>query len=82
MYICTDKMRSCDMREHSDWLRGILGYKSVQIFHFAFIFKYKGRTQAKCYRKLSLKDVEIAKNLQIVGQNGQNIKQWIHIFIW
>ena len=25
------------MREHSDWLRGILGYKSVQIFHFAFI---------------------------------------------
>ena len=36
--LCTDKMRSCDMREHSDWLRVILGYKSVQIFHSAMIF--------------------------------------------
>ena len=29
---------------------------------------------------MHLKDVEIAKNLQIVGQNDQNIKQWIYLF--
>ena len=27
--ICTDNMRSCDMREYSDWLIVILEYKSV-----------------------------------------------------
>ena len=60
MYICTDNMRSCDMREHSDWLIVILGYKSVQIFHSAIIFKLNVRTQVQCYRKLDLKDVNIA----------------------
>ena len=35
---CTDNMRSCDMREHSDWLRVISGYNSVQIFHSVMIF--------------------------------------------
>ena len=29
------------MREHSDWPRVILGYKSVQIFHSAMIFYLK-----------------------------------------
>ena len=38
-HICTDKMRSCDTREHSDWLRVFLGYKSVKIFHSAMILK-------------------------------------------
>ena len=72
MYICKDNMRSCDMREHSDWL--ILGYKSVQIFHSAINFKLNVRTQVQCYRKLYLKDVDIARNLQIVGLDYQNIK--------
>ena len=69
------------MREHSDCMRDILGYQSVHIFHLAFILKYKGRTQVQCYRKLSLKDVDIAKNLQIVGLNDQNIKQCIYFFL-
>ena len=73
-------MKSCDMRGHSDWLRVILGYKSVQIFHSAIIFKLKVRTQVQRYRKIELKDVDIAKNLHIVGLNDQNIKQWIYSF--
>ena len=68
------------MREHSDWLRVILGYKSVQIFHFAFIFKKNSRTQVQCYPKLSLKDLEIAKKVSIVGLNDENIKQWIYFY--
>ena len=75
-----DKMRSCDTREHSDWLIVILGYKSVQIFHSAINFKLNVRTQVKRYRKLDLKDVDIDKNLQIVGLNDQNIKQSIYSF--
>ena len=55
-------MKSCDMRKHFDWMRVILGYKSVQIFHFALIFKEKGRTQVQCYRKLDLKG-NLAHNL-------------------
>ena len=78
--ICTDNMKSCDMRGHSDWLRVILGYKSVQIFHSAIILKLKVRTQVQRYRKIDLKDVDIAKNFQIVGLNDQNIKQWIYSF--
>ena len=73
-------MISCDMREHSDWLSVILGHKSVQIFHSAPIFKLNVLTQVQCYRKLDLKDVEIAQKVQIVGQNDQNIKQWIYSF--
>ena len=73
-------MISCDMREHSDWLSVSLGYKSVQIFHSAPILKINVLTQVQCYRKLDPKDVDIAKNLQIVGLNGQNIKQWIYSF--
>ena len=61
MYICTDNMRSCDMRKHIDWLSVILGYKSVQIFHSPPIFKFNVLTQVQCYRKLDLKDVDIAK---------------------
>ena len=76
MYI----MISCDMREHSDWLSVILGYKLVQIFHSAPISKLNVRTQVKRYRKVDLKDVDIDKNLQIVGLNDQNIKQLIYIF--
>ena len=30
--------------------------------------------------KIVSKDVEIAKNFKIVGQNDQNIKQWIYSF--
>ena len=55
-------------------------YKSVQIFHSAIIFKVNVRTQVKRYRKLDLKDVDIDKNLQIVGLNDQNIKQSIYSF--
>ena len=73
-------MRSCDTREHSNWLIVILGYRSVQIFHSAIIFKLNVRTQVQCYRKLDLKDVDIAKNLQIVRLNDQNIKQLIYSF--
>ena len=73
-------MISCDMREHSDWLSVILGYKSVQIFHSAPISKLNVRTQVKRYRKVDLKDVDIDKNLQIVGLNDQNIKQSIYFF--
>ena len=69
------------MREHSHWLIVILGYKSVQIFHSAPIFKLNVLTQVQCYRKLDLKDMNIAKNLQIVGLNDQNIKQWIYSFL-
>ena len=68
------------MREHSDWLILILGYKSVQIFHSAIIFKLNVRTQVQCYRKLDLKDMDMAKNLQIVRLNDQNIKKWIYFF--
>ena len=68
------------MREHSDWLSLILGYQSVQIFYFGMIFTLKVRTQVKRYRKLYLKDVDIDKNLQIVGLNDQNIKQLIYSF--
>ena len=32
------------------------------------------------YRKMYLKDVDIDKNLQIVGLNDQNIKQSIYFF--
>ena len=32
------------------------------------------------YRQMYLKDVDIAKNLQIVRLNDQNIKQWIYSF--
>ena len=56
-------------------------YKSVQIFHSAITFKLNVRTQVKRYRKLDLKDVDIDKNLQIVGLNDQNIKQWIYFFL-
>ena len=73
-------MISCDLREHSDWLRVILGYKSVQIFHCATIYTYNVRTQVQLYRKMYLKDVEIAKKVHIVGLNDQNIKQWIYSF--
>ena len=31
--------------------------------------------------KIDLKDLDIAKNLQIVGLNDQNIKQWIYFFL-
>ena len=37
--LCTDKMRSYDTREHFDWLRVILVYKSVKIFNSAMILK-------------------------------------------
>ena len=73
-------MISCDLREHSDWLRVILGYKSVQIFHSATIYTLNVRTQVQLYRKMYLKDVEIAKKVHIVGLNDQNIKQWIYSF--
>ena len=73
-------MISCDMREHSDWLSVILGYKSLQIFHSAPIFKLNVLTQFQCCRTLDLKDLDIAKNVQIVGLNDQNIKQWIYSF--
>ena len=41
---CTDNMRSCDMREHSDCLRGILGYQWVQLFNSAIFLTLNGRT--------------------------------------
>ena len=63
------------MREHSDWLRVILGYKSVQIFHSAMIFK-----TSALYQQMNLKDVEIAKKVHISGLNDKNIKQLIYFF--
>ena len=33
------------------------------------------------HRQMHLKDVEIAKNLEIVRLNDQNIKQWIYFFL-
>ena len=71
---CTYNMKSCDMREDSDWLKVILGYKSLQIFHSVIIFKLKVRTQVQRYRKIDLEDVDIAKNLQIVGLMTKRIK--------
>ena len=73
-------MISCDMKEHSDWLSVILGYKSVQIFHSVPISKLNVRTQVKRNRQVDLKDVDIDKNLQIVGLNDKNIKQSIYFF--
>ena len=67
------------MRDHSDWMRGILGYQSVQKYS-TMIFTLNVHTQVKRYRKLDLKDVDIDKNLQIVGLNEQNIKQSIYFF--
>ena len=55
-------------------------YKSVQIFHSAITFKLNVRTQVKRHRQMHLKDVDIAKNCQIVGLNDQNIKQSIYFF--
>ena len=68
------------MRKHSDWLRLILGSQSGHILYSTIFFTLNVRTQVKLYRQIYLKDVEIAKNLQIVGQNDQNIKQWIYFF--
>ena len=55
-------------------------YKSVQIFHSAITFKLNVRTQVIRYRKLDLKDVDIAKKVHIVRLNDENIKQWIYFF--
>ena len=68
------------MRDHSDWIIVILGSQSGQIFYSAIFFTSNGRTWVQWHRQMHLKDVEIAKNLQIVGQNDQNIKQWIYLF--
>ena len=68
------------MREHSDWLRVILGYKSIHLFHSAKIFTSDVRSQVQWYRKIYLKDVEIAKKVHIVGLNDRHIKQLIYLF--
>ena len=72
-------MISCDMREHSDWLSVILRYTSVEIFHSASIFKLNVLTQVQCYRKLDLKDVDIAKKVHILAPTDENIKQVIYL---
>ena len=53
----------------------------MQILNSAITFKLNVRTQVKRYRKLDLKDVEIAKKVHIVGLNDENIKQWIYFFL-
>ena len=58
-------MKSCDMREHSDWLRGILGYQSVQLFYSAIFLTLNGRTQVKLYQKLYIKTFEIDKKVHM-----------------
>ena len=40
-----DNMKSYDMREHSDWLTGILGYQSVQLFHSVIFLTLNSRTR-------------------------------------
>ena len=72
--ICTDNMRSCDMREHSDWLRVVLGTQSGQIFYSAILFTSNGRTWVQLYRKLYLNTFEIVKKVQILALTDQNIK--------
>ena len=69
------------MGEHSDWLRVVLVYKSVQLFYSAVIFTQNVRTQVQWYKKMYLKDVEIAKKEHIVGLNNENIKQLIYFFV-
>ena len=69
------------MREYSDWLVVILGSQSGQIFYSAIFFTSNSRTWVQMYRKMYLKDVEIAKKVKFVGVNEENIKQWIHIFL-
>ena len=61
------------MREHSDWLRGILGYQSVQLFHSAIFLTLNGCTQVKLYQKLYIKTFEIDKKVHIYGPTDQNI---------
>ena len=72
-------MRSCDMREHSDWLIIILGSQSGHIFYSAIIFTSNGRTWVQMYREMYLKDVEIAKKVHILAPTDENIKQVIYL---
>ena len=65
----------CDMREHSDWLRVILRYKSVKYFILQWFL-----LKTSAHRKLYLKEVEIAKKVHIIGLNNENIKQLIYFF--
>ena len=65
------------MREHSDWLIVILGSQSGQIFYSAIFFTSNGRTWVQMYRKMYLKDMEIAKKVHILAPTDENIKQVI-----
>ena len=69
------------MREHSDWLRVILGYKLVQIINSAMILTLNVHRHVQLYRQMYLKDVEIAKKVQIVVLNDENIKQLIYFVV-
>ena len=59
------------MREHSDWLRVILGYK--------FLLKTSAH-RSKCTDKCTLKTWRLQKKVHIVGLNDENIKQLIYLF--
>ena len=67
------------MREHSDWLRVILGYYLEQIFYSAIFFTSNGRTRLQLYRKLYLKTLEIEKKVHILGPTDQNIKLLLYL---
>ena len=65
--VCTDNKTSCDIRDHSDWLRVILGHKSVQLFYSAIIFKENVPTQVQWYRWLALKMWSLPKRYISLG---------------
>ena len=76
-------MKSCDIMEHSDWLRGILGYQSVQLFYSAIFLTLNGRTQVKLHQKLYIKTFEIDKKVHMALPtkilnhfNIQNVQIW------
>ena len=71
------------MREHSVWLRGILGYQSVQSFYSAILLTLNGRAQVKLYQKLYIKTFEIDEKVhmalptEILNRfNIQNVPIW------